>query len=392
MTNLSYGSRGDDVKKLQELLNGQGYSLDVDGKFGGKTQAAVKNYQTKNNLKVDGIVGTQTYGALTGGTASAAAPKAAAAPAAPARPVYTQSGALNTANQAVSDWEQAKPGAYTSSYESQIDELLEKVLNGEKFSYDVNADILYQQYKDQYTKLGQRAMQDTQGQAAALTGGYGSSYGVTAGSQAYQDYLSKLLDKIPELEDAAYGKYLDEREREKSRLSILAAMEDSEYSKYRDSVSDYWSEGNYLWDKLSDMSDDEWNRFLQSAHEYDSDRDFAFNQSKFDYQKAQDQTAQENWQKEYELAKQNAAKKSSSSSSSSSKSAEKTREERKKEMLQLFEKGIYKYPETYSDFVTMTGYSGIYTEREFAKRKDALKLYGSYKPYIIEMFKEYYFR
>ena len=68
---ISYGSSGDDVKKLQELLNGNGYSLDVDGRFGPKTQAAVKDYQTKNKLKVDGIVGTNTWGALTNSTNSA---------------------------------------------------------------------------------------------------------------------------------------------------------------------------------------------------------------------------------------------------------------------------------------------------------------------------------
>ena len=44
---VGYGSQGEDVKTLQEMLNSSGYSLDVDGVFGSKTQAAVKDYQQK---------------------------------------------------------------------------------------------------------------------------------------------------------------------------------------------------------------------------------------------------------------------------------------------------------------------------------------------------------
>jgi len=62
---LKYGSKGDDVKQLQEQLNAAGYNLDVDGSYGPKTRAAVKDYQAKNNLQVDGIVGPQTSGSLS---------------------------------------------------------------------------------------------------------------------------------------------------------------------------------------------------------------------------------------------------------------------------------------------------------------------------------------
>ena len=102
-----------------------------------------------------------------------------------------------------------KPG-YSSRYSSQIDALLDSVLNREGFSYDVESDPLYQQYRKQYIREGDRAMRDTMGNAAALTGGYGSSYGTTAGSQAYDYYLSQLNDRVPELEQLAYQKYQDE--------------------------------------------------------------------------------------------------------------------------------------------------------------------------------------
>ena len=67
---IRYGSRGDDVKALQNALNAAGYSLDVDGIFGSKTQAAVKQYQKSQGLTVDGIVGKNTWGALSSAPSS----------------------------------------------------------------------------------------------------------------------------------------------------------------------------------------------------------------------------------------------------------------------------------------------------------------------------------
>lgn len=87
------------------------------------------------------------------------------------------------------------------------DEALEAYLNREDFRFDLNADALYRQYADQYQRLGQKAMQDTMGQAAALTGGYGSSYAQSVGQQAYHSYLQQLGDVIPELYQLAYDRY-----------------------------------------------------------------------------------------------------------------------------------------------------------------------------------------
>ena len=79
MALLSYGSSGDAVKELQTNLNTVGgYNLDVDGGFGKKTKAAVVDYQKKNGLAVDGVVGDETNGSLA--KAIAAKTTAAAAP------------------------------------------------------------------------------------------------------------------------------------------------------------------------------------------------------------------------------------------------------------------------------------------------------------------------
>ena len=61
---LKNGSSGADVKALQELLNQLGATLDVDGQFGSKTEAAVKAFQKKAGIKQDGKYGDQTHAAL----------------------------------------------------------------------------------------------------------------------------------------------------------------------------------------------------------------------------------------------------------------------------------------------------------------------------------------
>lgn len=60
------GSKGTGVTELQKSLNNSGYGLATDGIYGPKTAAAVKDYQTKNNLTVDGIAGNQTLSSLGG--------------------------------------------------------------------------------------------------------------------------------------------------------------------------------------------------------------------------------------------------------------------------------------------------------------------------------------
>jgi N-acetylmuramoyl-L-alanine amidase len=58
---LSRGSRGPEVQELQSKLAQLGYSVGtVDGKFGSKTEAAIRSFQKDHGLKVDGLAGTQT--------------------------------------------------------------------------------------------------------------------------------------------------------------------------------------------------------------------------------------------------------------------------------------------------------------------------------------------
>ena len=58
------GSKGEQVKTLQRILNAFGDKLEVDGSFGSLTQSALKSYQQKNNLQVDGICGVKSWESL----------------------------------------------------------------------------------------------------------------------------------------------------------------------------------------------------------------------------------------------------------------------------------------------------------------------------------------
>lgn len=296
---IKYGSSGDDVKTLQTYLNNNGYKLDVDGQFGSKTQAAVKDYQSKNNLSVDGIVGKNTWGSLSGSknTASKSTSNNSSAAATASRPTYTKSDTLTEAEKTLAEWEAAKPAGYQSQYSDDINALLDSILNG---TYDPNNDELFNIYKEQYEKNGKLAMQDTMAQAAAYTGGYGSSYGTAAAQQTYQQYLTELNNMIPELAEQSRNSKIQ-------NLSLLQQQDDSDYGKYRDSVDDYYTQGNYLYQKAADISDEEWQKYLQLVDEYEYDQ-------AFDYQKERDKVADEQWQKSYELSKASASKSSGGSS------------------------------------------------------------------------------
>jgi len=61
---LRRGRQGHPVPTLQYLLRDRGHLVTVDGIFGPKTEAAVENFQTADQIGVDGIVGPQTWSHL----------------------------------------------------------------------------------------------------------------------------------------------------------------------------------------------------------------------------------------------------------------------------------------------------------------------------------------
>ncbi len=129
--------------------------------------------------------------------------------------------------------------SYANRYQGKIDELTAQILGRAAFEYDPEKDPTYQQYKESYTKNGQRAMQDTLGQVSARTGGLASSYAGSAAQQTYDGYMSALADKIPELKQLAYEMYLDELNGKRADLSMLMGLDDSAYNKFLTDLGQY---------------------------------------------------------------------------------------------------------------------------------------------------------
>lgn len=148
--------------------------------------------------------------------------------------------------------QQNNPTGRSDLYQ-QYQELLNQYTNRKPFTYDVTEDGLYQQYANQYQRLGNQAMQDTLGQAAGLTGGYSSSYAQSAGQQAYQSYLDKLNDVVPELYGQAYSRYAAEGD----RIANAAALAGQGYQQEQ---SDYWNNLNYWQSQAQNEQSQYWNQ------------------------------------------------------------------------------------------------------------------------------------
>ena len=139
---------------------------------------------------------------------------------------------------------------YTPQYDTQINELFNKLLNRESFSYDTETDPLYKLYREQYINQGRLAMQDTMGQAAALTGGYGSSYSQAVGQQQYDAYLQKLNSVVPELYQLAYSRYQDEGDELKDQYNMYMAKDALDYDRAQINYAQLQSQMNAAADQV----------------------------------------------------------------------------------------------------------------------------------------------
>ena len=169
----------------------------------------------------------------------------------------------------------------------------DKINSREEFSYDLNGDALYQQYKDKYIQQGKMAMQDTMGQAAALTGGYGNSYAATAGNQAYQAHLNNLNDIIPELQQMAYDRYNQEGQDLLNQYSMAMDIYGTKYGEYNDALTQY----NNLWGRDYNVWND--NRNFDYGVQRDAISDEQW-QAAMDYQTERDKVADEQWLKAFD--------------------------------------------------------------------------------------------
>ena len=91
--------------------------------------------------------------------------------------------------------------------DAELERLYAAITGRPAFSYDPASDPVYNSYAQSYQRRGRLAMRDTMGQAAALTGGYGSSYAQSVGQQQYDSYLQSLGEALPELYGMAWQRY-----------------------------------------------------------------------------------------------------------------------------------------------------------------------------------------
>ena len=191
---------------------------------------------------------------------------------------YQKSDAVRRAEELLQQHTSKQPAAYQSKYQANMDDIVSQLKNRKPFQYDVNGDALYQQYKDRYIHNGQRAMQDTMGQAAALTGGYGSSYAQNVGQQAYNEYMTGLNDVIPELHQLAMDKYDRETARLQDQYAMYADLDARDYSRYQDQQSLYYTELDRLTNNARYETEQDWGKYV-------SGYDAAYEQYQEQYQK-----------------------------------------------------------------------------------------------------------
>lgn len=328
-------------QSLTDTMNSSfSQSSDVTNKY----QEADKNYDKYKDLaNTTDIIDQSTWDALNSKFAASDA--------------YNQ--AMQYTNELLEKLNSGK-----TSYTDQIKELMSQIQNREDFEYDVDEDTLFQQALASAMGSGKSAMQDTIGQASALTGGYGSTYATSAGNQAYNAYIEDAYNNLPEYYNMALQAYQMEGQEMYQQLDMLNTadatewgrtydawqsnfanaqqMYNQEYGAWQDSVTNAYNSANLqlsehnqlvtnaynLYVTAKDSADtlyeqeyqkwqdkvtqatqlagmqqtDYWN---QTELDYKKDRDAITDsqwQQTFDFNKDQAAISQSNWEKEYNLS------------------------------------------------------------------------------------------
>ena len=275
---VSYGSTGASVSALQEKLNANGYSLTVDGVFGAATEKAVKDYQKKNGLTADGVVGKTTWGSLLTSPAGSADPTTGKQVLSGVSDEtydrlfdleqgYRPSADVTAAGDELGSVAASRPEQYASSFEEELQRLYEELAARPNFSYDPKEDAAYHSYAALYEQAGKQAMTDTLGKAAALTGGYNSSYAQTAAQQAYHGYLQQLSQLMPQLEENARARHEAEGEALEKRYELTAQQEKAEQAA--------WEQAYEAWQQRM--------KAAESAYNDAYDRDYNAYKTMLDY-------------------------------------------------------------------------------------------------------------
>ena len=200
--------------------------------------------------------------------------------------VLNQANALKTsAEAAVKNY-----GDFSYGRQGEYDNAMNAILNRKGFSYDLNGDALYQQYKDNYVTQGKQARMDAAGQAAAMTGGYGNSYAQTVGQQTYQGYLQGLNDKIPELYQLALDRYNSEGDRLATNYGLLSSDRSNALAEHEAGYNKLVADRDYYGNEYNSVYNREFTNW-DSNRTYDTSQ--YWNEYNTGYQAEQDAIANE---------------------------------------------------------------------------------------------------
>lgn len=337
---IKNGSSGSDVKTWQNYLKSKGYDIGssgADGIFGSKTLAATKQYQKDNGLTVDGIVGKNTWGSMTSSTKTNTAKTTTTNTTKTtttkpkgvddsvwdkATSSYAQSKEVdNLYKETQSTYDNAKDilsqkeiidqstkdamnqklefsDAYYQAMEllngktqelmdgktkwtDQYEAAMNKYLNREDFEYDVDKDPLFQQALASAMNSGKSAMQDTIGQASALTGGYGSTYATSAGNQAYNALIEDAYNNLPEYYNMALQAYQAEGQEMYNQVAMLGEADANEFQREYTEWQASFDNANQIWNKEFSEWDAGVNQAYNSANiqlqEYGQKAENAYN-------------------------------------------------------------------------------------------------------------------
>ena len=122
-------------------------------------------------------------------------------------------------------------------YGDKIGQLLQKLYERKPFQYDVKSDPQYQTFLKEAMREGRRAMEDTMGSYAAMTGGVPSTAAVTAASQANNYYNAQLADALPKFYQQAYDRYMQEFQTQAETAGLMRQQQAADYGRLTDEVT-----------------------------------------------------------------------------------------------------------------------------------------------------------
>lgn len=149
----------------------------------------------------------------------------------------------NKAEQEEQAWRQQAPAAYESRNKETMDALTGQVGRGYDGSTLAKA---YQQYREQATDAAAKSAENAQATAAALAGGYGSSYADSVARQNQAAALEGIASAVPGLRSKALTEYQNEQNGLLAALSGMGTTEALDRSAYGSNLANYNNQLNFL--------------------------------------------------------------------------------------------------------------------------------------------------